>query len=129
MILPRKKTAEHLETGRRGEDLAVEFLTKQGYTILRRNYRKRYGEIDIIATENNTLVFIEVKTRKSLQFGDGFEAVSYQKQLQLARVAQEYIQRYNMSDTCARFDVVSVRMGNNKQPQLELLQNAFEVTE
>ncbi len=119
----RKKTGDY------GEDLAAHFLQKKGYTILARNYRKKFGEIDIIAKHEESLVFIEVKTRKSQRFGTGFEAVDYKKQLQLSRIAQDYISSHEMIDMDARFDVVSIMLSPETEPKIEIIANAFEFQE
>lgn len=113
--------------GRRGEDRAIEHLVRQRYRILERNYRKSFGEIDIIAKDKDTLVFIEVKTRKSFRFGTPFEAVDARKQRQVSRVAQAYLQASGLVDVLARFDVIAVQVDrNNRLVAIDHLQNAFE---
>lgn len=113
--------------GRRGEELAIEFLVRQRYRILERNYRKSFGEVDIIARDKNTLVFIEVKTRQSTRFGTPFEAVDIRKQRQLSRIAQEYLQSHDSADVSARFDVIAVRLDRGSRlVAIDHLQNAFE---
>lgn len=113
--------------GRRGEELAIEFLVRQRYRILERNYRKSFGEVDIIARDKNTLVFIEVKTRQSTRFGTPFEAVDIRKQRQLSRIAQEYLQSHDSADVSARFDVIAVRLDRDSHlVAIDHLQNAFE---
>ena len=111
--------------GKSGEDLAVRYLKKQGYTIVERNYRQRIGEIDIIARDNECLVFIEVKTRRSKRYGSPFEAVDSRKQHQISRVALEYITRYQYEEMEARFDVVAVQFDGGSST-IELMKNAFE---
>jgi len=110
-----------------GEKLAAEHLCRNGYTILHRNYRTRSGEIDIIARQGETLVFAEVKTRRSETFGSPAAAVTRRKQLQISRVAQEYIARENLYDSAARFDVVSVLAPAGKKIHIDLIVNAFEL--
>jgi putative endonuclease len=127
MLLWKKK--ETLPTGRRGEVLATEFLVEQRYIIVEKNYRKPYGEIDIIARDGDTLVFIEVKTRQSTVFGTPFEAVDQRKQRQISRVAQEYLQVHAYFDMPARFDVIGVRLDReNRLVGIEHLKNAFDCT-
>jgi len=113
--------------GKAGETLAAEYLRQSGYTILERNYRSRSGEIDIIAKQGKTLVFAEVKTRKSASFGSPAAAVTLKKQAQISRVAQEYLARENLFDRPARFDVIAVLAADDKKPQIEVITNAFEL--
>lgn len=95
--------------GNIGEDIALAYLKKQrGYTVLCRNYRLRTGEIDIIAAHNRTLVFIEVKTRNSLQCGHPAEAVSPHKQKQIIRTAEMYLSAHNITDMPCRFDIIEI---------------------
>jgi len=115
--------------GSQGEDIAVSFLEAQGYSVLDRNYRQRFGEIDIVAIERGVLVFVEVKTRKNDRYGNPFEAVDIRKQQKLSRMAQDYISRNNKEDIAARFDVVAVRLTQNSPPEVELVRNAFDFQE
>ncbi len=112
--------------GRKGEELACRFLEKKGYHILTRNYRTRTGEIDIIARDGGVLVFVEVKTRGSKKFGHPFEAITFHKQYQLARVAQEYISHNAFHGQEARFDVVGIVVG--AEEKIELIRNAFDLS-
>jgi putative endonuclease len=82
---------ETINLGRRGENLSVEFLKKQGYKIMERNYRCSIGEVDIIAKEKNVLCFVEVKTRKTEEYGLPEEAIDWHKQRKLAKVALTYL--------------------------------------
>jgi putative endonuclease len=113
--------------GSRGEEIASAHICRLGYVILQRNYRSRSGEIDIIARDGETLVFAEVKTRRSDRFGSPEAAVTYRKQGQISRVAQEYLARENLFDTSARFDVVAVFIPDNGQVQIQVIKNAFEL--
>ena len=113
--------------GKTGETIASDFLKKNGYTILTRNYRRRFGEIDIIAREGDYLVFIEVKTRTGTSHGHPLEAITLRKQRQISKVAQCYLAEKNLFDTTARFDVVSIVMSRNNQAQVEIVTNAFDV--
>ncbi len=98
-----------VETGQRGEDAAVAFLKKRGYRIIVRNYRTRYGELDIIARHRKTLVFVEVKTRHGDEFGRPEEAVTPRKLATLERCAQVYLLE-SRSSADYRFEVVSVML-------------------
>ena len=112
--------------GRKGEEVAVDFLKKQGYRIIKRNYRCRAGEIDIIANQGSSLAFVEVKTRRSTRFGLPEEAVSYEKKRHLTRVALGYFTHYRIKETKCRFDVVSVVMNEDGVKEIRLIKNAFE---
>ena len=96
--------------GQHGEQMAVQFLQRQGYRIQHQNYRCRGGEVDIVAWDGPTLVFIEVKARDGRKFGDGAEAVTAMKQRRIARLAMDYIARHRLVDCPCRFDVVSVQI-------------------
>ena len=113
--------------GKKGEDIAAAFLKRKGYTVLFRNYKCSYGEIDIIAKHKKILSFIEVKTRSTEKYGLPQEAVTAVKQAKISRVALEFIQRYKMDNRTARFDVVSV-LSLNGGFEVDLIQNAFELT-
>jgi putative endonuclease len=112
------------QTGKRGEDIATEFLRRQGYTILARNYRIASGEIDIIAREDNILVFIEVKTCRSSSFGEPETWVSERKQQQIEKVALGYLQEHDIQDVDCRFDVVAVKLSGGKS-RVKLIKDAF----
>ena len=100
-----------------GESLAAEHLKARGCKILAKNYRARRGEIDIIVRDGEFIVFVEVKTRRSLRFGLPQEAVTIQKQRQISKVALAYLQAQNLLDAPCRFDVIAIHLS----PQLELL--------
>jgi TIGR00252 family protein len=125
VLLQKKKATQ--STGRLGESLAAEFLVKQRYVILAHNYRKPYGEVDIIARDGKTLVFVEVKTRISSDFGSPFEAVDVRKQRRISRIAQEYLQSYDLVGAPARFDVIAIRLDSDNRPvAIDHMQNAFD---
>ena len=112
--------------GKFGEDIACAELERQGYEILARRHRTRYGEIDIIAREAGTTVFVEVKTREDNTFGTGAEAVAPWKQQRLARMAIDYAARHGLLDTPCRVDVIEVTLGAS-EPRIEVYRNAFDV--
>lgn len=112
--------------GQRGEDLAYDLLKKKGYKVLERNFKSPLGEIDIIAREGKTLVFIEVKTRLSADFGTAKWAVGPKKQRKLSMVALDYLKRHSLSDQPARFDVVAIDLYQG-QEKIELFRNAFDL--
>ena len=110
--------------GKIGEDLACRELEGRGYAILARRYRQRAGELDIIARDGPTVVFVEVKAREGREFGDAVEAVTSLKRRRMTRVALEYLVRHRLTHCPCRFDVVSIHM-ENEQPVIELYKNAF----
>lgn len=119
-------TFARISVGKQGESLAAEFLRKNGYRIVKNNFRNRYGEIDIIAIEGKTLVFIEVKTKTNSKFGNPVMAVDLRKQRQLSKTAIMYLTQKRLNDCPARFDVVGISMIENKT-EIELIRNAFEL--
>jgi putative endonuclease len=96
------------ELGKSGEDVAIEYLKNKRYKIVDKGFRFLRGEIDIIAYDGETLVFIEVKTRKSNGFGQPEESVTPAKRKQLRKVAQGYLLRKHLEDVECRFDVLSL---------------------
>ncbi|MDE0041346.1 MAG: YraN family protein [Candidatus Poribacteria bacterium] len=115
------------EIARIGERLAAEYLKEQGYQILEHNYRLRTGEIDLIAKEDERIVFVEVKTRRTLKFGVPQAAVTLTKQKQISKLALSYLQTHDMLDVPCRFDVVAIFLSSKSTPaKLEHIQNAFE---
>src|SRR5471032_2784238 len=111
--------------GKTGEDLACEELERRGYAILARRYRRRGGELDIIARHGETMVFVEVKTREGRQFGDGGEAVTPLKRRRMAQIAMDYMARQQLVDCPCRFDVVSI-LFDQGHVSIELFENAFD---
>jgi len=114
-----------MRIGREGEDAALRFLKKHGYKILHKNYRTRTGEIDIIAQDGETIVFIEVKARQSVEYGRPFEAVNKAKRERMADVASLFLKGFKETPPC-RFDVVSI-IYKNGRAEFELFKDAFEV--
>jgi putative endonuclease len=111
--------------GDRGENVAARFLRNQGYKIIVRNFRCELGEIDIIARDGKTLVFVEVKTR-AYDEPTPEEQVNTDKQGQLTRAAKLYLSRYGVPQPPARFDVVAIVWPNGRDPQIRHIPNAFE---
>ena len=114
------------ELGKKGEEVALRFLKKRGYRIIEKNYVCKLGEMDIIAKEKDTLVFIEVKTRTSTAFGPPQLAVNLSKQRQLSKVALNYLKEKHLEDVKARFDVVAILLGQ-KGEEIELIRDAFDL--
>ena len=111
--------------GKTGEDLACAELETRGYEIIERRYRQRAGEIDIVARDGPTLVFVEVKARESREFGDAAEAVTAFKRRRLVQLALDYMTRQHVSNCPCRFDVVAIHLEAG-QPAIEVFQNAFD---
>lgn len=101
------------EIGKLGEDIAVNYLKQKGYKILDRNFECRQGEIDIIATDKNEIVFIEVKTRTSNKYGTPSEAVNKIKQKHMLQTIKYYLYIRNLSDEFVRIDVIEVYIKDN----------------
>lgn len=109
--------------GQHGEDLVVKKLINDGYHILARNYRKRYGEIDIIAKKKDIVAFVEVKTRANV-YGDLSEVITNAKQKKIINVAKEYIATHTLMETVWRFDVALLQPKNNEL-NIMYIPNAF----
>ena len=112
--------------GRGAEVLAAEYLRQEGYTILEYNYRTRLGEIDLIARKGGVLVFIEVKSRRTLRRGNPKLAVTPAKQRKISMTALTYLKKHRQMNCRARFDVVTVQMEGGRL-KIELIPNAFEL--
>jgi putative endonuclease len=119
-------TKERLELGRLGEELALKKIKRLGYKNIIRNYRCPLGEVDLIAKDGDTLVFIEIKTRKGSTTDYAKEAVNKRKKRQISKVALAYMKAMDCFDTKARFDVVAICMGRGK-PEIDVVKNAFEL--
>ncbi|HYA93761.1 MAG TPA: YraN family protein [Thermodesulfobacteriota bacterium] len=117
---------EKKDLGKKGEEKALRFLNKKGYRIIETNYVCKMGEMDLIAKEKDTLVFIEVKTRTSTMFGPPQLAVNSWKQRQLSKVALNFLKEKKLEDVKARFDVVAILLGQ-KGEEIELIKNAFDL--
>ena len=111
--------------GKIGEDLACRELERRGYAIIARRYRRRRGELDIIARDGHTTVFVEVKARKGHAFGNAAEAVTADKQRRIVDLAADYMARYRPTNGRCRFDVVSIHLEDG-EPVVEVYQNAFD---
>ena len=106
--------------GNIGEVLSVNFLKKQGYKILSINFKTKFGEIDIIAQDKDTIVFVEVKRRETLKFGRPIEAIDYRKELKIKRVAEYYLKKTKIYEVNVRFDVIEI-LGK----EISHIKNAF----
>jgi putative endonuclease len=118
---------DKLEFGKAAEKAAVDFLKVQGYKIRERNYRTRFGEIDIIAQDKDVICFVEVKARHSLNLGSPEEAVFARKQKQISKAAIYYLKMNKLLEKHARFDVLAL-LYKDKVPEISLIKNAFELS-
>jgi putative endonuclease len=113
--------------GKAGEEAALQYLCRHGYRIVERNYRCRFGEIDLIARDGSMLVFVEVKTRRTQMYGPAAAAVTHGKQQHLIKASQAYLMQRKMADELCRFDVVTVAI-DVQPPHIELIKDAFQAT-
>ncbi len=113
------------DLGRRGEALAAEALRAQGFTIVERNFRCRAGEIDLVALDGPTLVFVEVRSRRGDRMGTPLESIDPRKQARLTRVARHFLAARGHAERDVRFDVVGVRFDADP-PAVEHMRGAFE---
>ena len=114
--------------GKLGENLACLALVQRGYAIIARRYRTKFGEIDIVARDGDTTVFVEVKSRAGDEFGGAAAAVTAWKQRKVALMAMDYIARHRLENQPCRFDVVTVDVVTGHEPRIEIYMNAFEST-
>jgi putative endonuclease len=123
--LKKIKDTQKITTGKEGERIATAYLKKNGYRIIEINFRCPIGEIDIVAKDKDDLVFVEVKTRKSIALGYPEEAVGIRKQKKMSQLALWYMQKRKIADISARFDVVAIILipENN---EVKLIKNAFD---
>ena len=119
-------TFERQLLGLVGEDLAARTLEARGYAILERRYRTNRGEIDIVAADGETLVFVEVKARADQEFGTAAECVTPAKQRRVARMAAEYLATHRVADCPCRFDVVAIDFALSAEPRVTIYPGAFD---
>ena len=113
------------DLGKKGEDLACKMLEEKGFEILKRNWRFSHGEIDIVAKDNDILVFVEVKTRSNLEFGPPELAITRSKQNQIRKMASAYLYINEIKDKDCRIDVVAILFQDSGKPKINHLVNAF----
>jgi putative endonuclease len=119
-------TRERLDLGKAGEDLALREIERLGYRCIARNYRCALGEVDLVAADGDTLVFIEIKTRSGKTLAYAKEAVTLRKRRQLSKVALAYMKANRCPDAKARFDVVAVNLSGGVS-RIEVVKDAFEL--
>ncbi len=109
--------------GKDGEDIAAAFLQKLGYKVLEKNFQFGHGEIDIIVQDGNEIVFVEVKTRKSLEYGDPEFAITKNKIGQIKKVATAYLVQKNITEQTCRIDAVAILIQNEREPLINHYKN------
>jgi len=124
-LLNVKNKQRPYDLGKSGEEIALHYLEDKKYKIIARGFRLFRGEIDIIAFDRKTLVFVEVKTRKSRDFGLPEESVTPSKQRQIRKIAQGFLAKNNFQDVECRFDVISLSFNENKGYSVRHIKNAF----
>ena len=130
---PRDKSPRRAALGARGEALARRFLRRRGLKILAENYRCPAGEVDLIALDRatraelgaETIAFVEVKTRRSDQYAEPQAAVTARKRRQIERAARYYLDTHEAAEFNARFDVVSIVLGDGQKPRIDHVPDAF----
>ena len=123
MLLKLDFLSSRANKGKQAENIACEYLIKQGLSFIEKNYYCRQGEIDLIMNDKSTLVFVEVRYRKNNHYGDAKESITYKKQQKLHTTALHYMQKHS-HDKQARFDVIAIT-GDKNNHSFEWIQNAF----
>jgi putative endonuclease len=128
--LAQGMTDARQKLGKTGEDLAVRELTARGYAILDRRYRTRRGEIDIVCEDRGMIVFVEVRTRTTREFGRPEESVNELKRRKVTAMAVDYLARRRMTERPCRFDVVAIESAEygGREPRITVYENAFDAT-
>ncbi|QGJ71871.1 Endonuclease [Planctomycetales bacterium 10988] len=118
-----------MRLGNRGEDIAARYLRKHGHHILGYNDRSQFGEIDLVAQEGKTIVFVEVKTRRDQKRGGPLEAVTPQKQAKIVKQAMRFLKRQKLLGNPCRFDVIGIEWPSEEQPKITHIRNAFDASD
>ncbi len=114
--------------GKKAEDIALKYLTKKGLSLITRNYRSRWGELDLIMQDSETLVFVEVRSRTHSNYSSAAASIDFRKQQKLAKTALIYLQQFSTPPN-ARFDVIALdRQSAQSTQDIKWIRNAFEAT-
>ena len=119
------RTAPHLVTGTKGEDLAAQYLEQQGLIVLSKNWRCREGELDLVATDRSSLIICEVKTRTSTNYGHPAEAVTHEKANRIRRLSRRWRTAHKVRWCPERFDIIAITWPPNEPPKLQHFKAAF----
>ncbi len=114
--------AKHLDTGKIGEKIAVDYLTREGFTLLEQNWRHGHWEVDVIASKKEVLHFIEIKTRRSRKFGYPEEDVTRKKVVNLIHAAEEYLIQHQLNSRI-QFDILSIYLGRDADPEFFFIED------
>jgi len=115
--------------GKLGEELACAALRRRGYAIVARRYRTRCGEIDVVARDGATIVFVEVKAKAGASCGTAREAVTPRKRRQVISMASDYLAKHRLDASGLRFDVVAVTIVKGQEPLVDVIRNAFTLND
>lgn len=118
---------DNITVGERGESIAAAYLRGQKFVIVERNFRCKAGEVDIIARDGKTLVFVEVKARRTLSFGPPQASVTPFKQRQISKAALIWLAKNRLHEASARFDVIAILLREHEVPEIEHIRDAFEL--
>jgi putative endonuclease len=114
--------------GKKGEDIAEKYLRRDGYRIIEKNYKTPSGEIDIVALDKGTIVFVEVKTRRSDDFGPPELSVNSRKRHKIIKAAFYFLSKKRIKDTPCRFDIVSItEFADRREKEIKIIKDAFEI--
>jgi putative endonuclease len=120
------KKDQRKQVGRTGETMATAWLVQHGYSIRHRNWSTPLGELDIVAQQQQQIVFVEVRTTHSGKYGFGFQSVNLRKQQKVRRLGLQYLQQYGLSDVPVRFDVISIWLHTDQSPlEIRHIEAAF----
>jgi len=122
-----QKSGANQRVGAQGEETAVAYLSGLRYRIVERNFRCKGGEVDIVARDGKTLVFVEVKARRNMNYGPPQLAVTPFKQRQISKAALTWLAKHRQLDALARFDVIAVLFADGCEPRIEHIRNAFDL--
>ena len=120
-------TPDRQTLGKQGESLARRELERRGYAILATRFRTRFGEIDIVCSDRGTVVFVEVKARRSLKYGSAAEAITPWKRRRIAAMALDYLASYEQLNHPCRFDVVAIDGMGTERATIRVIEDAFQV--
>ena len=124
-LIRKKLLADRALLGRWGERYCERYLRRKGFSCIARNFSINAGEIDLVMTDGDVLVFVEVKTRTSEEFSKAQDAVNYTKQKKMIITARSFIDKYRLGDKAVRFDVAAVILGEKGRPEMRHYKNAF----
>lgn len=117
-----------ISIGKKAEDIALKYLTEKGLSLITRNYRSRWGELDLIMQDSETLVFVEVRSRTRSNYSSAAASIDFRKQQKLAKTALIYLQQFSTQPN-ARFDVIALdRQSAQSTQDIKWIRNAFEAT-